>query len=342
MIDVRVEVAHALVEPAIAGRVEDGGPGQDLERVEVQRERRWPRHAVPAGDVVQRDHAVARVVDLHDRPARLRAAPRHHLRGAPRARGLLGGAAAAGRVVRDRHRVDAGVDPVRAQLDRRDRRDPAVEPEHGDLVVEIAAPVVIAQRDDADARRGQGHDPVHLGHGRVGRRRGVDVQIGGHRVARIEGAHQRRLDDDAPLAERDLARPALVLDAAPHPDRVAPGLQPRAVTARRGERDRRLAPGQHQAVPRAQRAGRQPAGAAGLALAQEVADAEAHRLIAGEERDARRDQRAARAVGDAEDERGRRTLGSRTITATRRDRGRGEHRRRAAHCAAPAAAARAS
>ena len=223
VIEQRVEVAHAVVEPAIGAGVERAVAGEHLDRIEAERERRRPLHAVPAGTVVERRHAKPRVVDLDHRVVRDRRRGREEL-----CRARMDQRARRGATVRrlrlvDDHRIDADVELLARELVRRDRRHPIVEIQLLDLVVQVAVDVVIGQADHLDATGDLRDHALRIREPGVVRRVRVDVQIRRHRPVRPPRALERDRELDlAPIGrEIDLALPALELDAAPRPDLVA-------------------------------------------------------------------------------------------------------------------------
>ena len=254
----RVEIARAVVEPAIAGDVERAVAGDDLDRVEPERKRRRPLHAVPAGAVVERVVLEARMIELDDRMIRERVRDVEHLLRRAVDDRLGRWPAAVGLAAIDGHRIDADVQRLGGELVRGDRRDGIVEVKLGDLGVEIAVRVVIGEPDHLDPGGDLRDHALRVRHVRIVGRVGVDVEIGGERAVRRPRAleRDRELDAAAVGGEIDLALPAFVLDAAPRPHLVAAVRDARrrhagVVT----DRDLADAVRQHEPVPRCEHPG---------------------------------------------------------------------------------------
>src|SRR5678816_1057323 len=125
VIDHRVEVAHAVVEPTITVDIECRVAREHLDRVEPEREGRWPRDAIPADGVVQRIDAKPWVIDLHDRMRRHRAPELEQLLRVAIDDLVRGWRSTAWQVAIERHWIDVDVLGVRGELVTRDRCDRA-------------------------------------------------------------------------------------------------------------------------------------------------------------------------------------------------------------------------
>ncbi len=128
----------------------------------------------------------------------------------------------------------AELDPARRDFVADDRREPALGAERADGRPVVGDGVVVGGGGDLDPRgRERTHAILEQGR-RVGRGKGVDVQVGGDPSARVDDAFERRLDRrGAALVDVDRLLARRVLEAAREDHAIRPG----------GDRDVALAEG---------------------------------------------------------------------------------------------------